>query len=719
MQPKKIMPRPVPDAASSRWLRRLPILLIGAGFVVALIYFRDVLSFDALARNRELLLDLRDDHFVLASLTFIAVYTLVVVLSLPGAIVLSLTGGFLFGLFPGAAYNVLSASIGAVGVFLAARLGFGADFARGIEQRGGVVARLQAQLRENQVWVLLTMRLMPVVPFFVTNILPAFVGVRLSVFVLTTVLGIIPAGVIYTSLGAGLGDIFARGEVPSLDIVLQPRFALPLIGLALLAALPLIIKLFARRKGEGMARIPTDLCIIGAGSGGLSLAAGAAQMGARVVLVEGAEMGGDCLNTGCVPSKAMLAAGKAAQARRVGGFGTAASDPQVDFAAAKDHVHRVIAQIAPVDSQERFEGLGVRVIRAWGRFISPTELQAGDDVISARRFVIATGSHALVPAIPGLDTVPYLTNETIFALRDRPAHLVIIGGGPIGMEMALAHRRLGSEVTVIEGARALGRDDPEAAAVVLARLRAEGVTIHEGQAVTEVAGNIAVTLADGRRIAGTHLMLAIGRKVALDRLNLDAAGVAFTPKGVTVDAALRSSNKRIFAVGDAAGGLQFTHVAGYHAGIVLRQAVLGLPARTRGDHIPWVTYTDPELAQIGLTEAEARASHGAALTVVRADFRHNDRAITEGHQAGFLKVMVVRGRPIGATCVGHGAGEVITLWSLVISQRLKMSAVAGMVSPYPTYGEISKRAAGAYFSPKLFDSAMVKRMVRLVQRWLP
>lgn len=248
MQLKKIMPHPLPDAASSRWLRRLPILLIGAGFVVALIYFRDVLSFDALARNRERLLDLRDDHFVLASLTFIAVYTLVVVLSLPGAIILSLTGGFLFGLFPGVAYNVLAASTGAIVVFLAARLGFGADFARGIEARGGIVARLQAQLKENQLWVLLTMRLMPVVPFVVTNLLPAFVGVRLSVFALTTVLGIIPAGVIYTSLGAGLGDVFAQGDVPSLDTLLQPRFGLPLIGLALLASLPLFIRLFVRRK---------------------------------------------------------------------------------------------------------------------------------------------------------------------------------------------------------------------------------------------------------------------------------------------------------------------------------------------------------------------------------------------------------------------------------------------------------------------------------------
>ena len=247
MQLEKIMPQPDTNAAPSRWLRRLPILLILAGFAVALIQFRDLLSFDALAQNRERLLALRDAHFALASLAFIAVYTLVVVISLPGAIILSLTGGFLFGVFPGTAYNVIAASIGAVVVFLSARMGFGADFARGIEERGGVVARLQGQLRDNQLWVLLTMRLIPVVPFFVANILPAFVGVRLSTFALTT-LGIIPAGVIYTSLGAGLGDVFARGEVPHLNILLQPQFGLPLLGLAVLAALPLVIKLFQRKK---------------------------------------------------------------------------------------------------------------------------------------------------------------------------------------------------------------------------------------------------------------------------------------------------------------------------------------------------------------------------------------------------------------------------------------------------------------------------------------
>lgn len=472
-----------------------------------------------------------------------------------------------------------------------------------------------------------------------------------------------------------------------------------------------------------MTLIETDICIIGAGSGGLSIAAGATQMGARVVLIEGAEMGGDCLNAGCVPSKALLAAAKAAQAMRSGAtFGIAPVEPVVDFAAVKDHVARVIAAIAPVDSQERFEGLGVHVIRAWARFVAPDKVEAGGHTIKARRFVIATGSRPFVPPIPGVNEVPYLTNETIFALRERPDHLIVIGGGPIGVEMAQAHRRLGCRVTVVEGAKALGRDDPELAAMVLDALRGEGVDILEDAAVTGMSGrtgDITVTLQDGRTVQGSHVLMAVGRKVQLDGLNLEEAGIKHDRKGVTVGADLRSTNRRVYAVGDAAGGLQFTHVAAYHAGVVIRQIVLGLPAKATTRHIPWVTYADPELAQVGLTEAEARKIHGTALTVLRQDFHHNDRAQAEGKAKGLLKVMVVKGRPVGASLVGPMAGELVGLWAFAIASGAKMAAIAGMVAPYPTLGEISKRAAGAYFSPKLFDNPMLTRVVRLVQRFVP
>lgn len=472
-----------------------------------------------------------------------------------------------------------------------------------------------------------------------------------------------------------------------------------------------------------MAHLKTDILVIGAGSGGLSVAAGAVQMGADVILLEGHKMGGDCLNYGCVPSKALLAAGHAAHAMTAGAaMGITPVAPQIDYAAAKDHVARVIAQIEPVDSQERFEGLGVKVIRAFGHFTGPNTVQAGEDTISARRIVIATGSSPLVPPIPGLDKVPYLTNETLFDLREKPDHLLIIGGGPIGMEIAQAHRRLGCEVTVIEGAKALGKDDPEMASVVLDHLRHEGITIAEDALAAEVrgaTGAIEVAVKDGRVFKGTHLLVAVGRKSNTDRLNLEAAGIEATRQGIRVDERMRTTNKRVFAIGDVAGGLQFTHVAGYHAGLIIRQALFGLPARQKTAHIPWATYTDPELAQIGLTEAAARQKFGAALEVARFDYHHNDRAIATLQTKGLIKVMVHKGRPVGVSIVGHQAGELIALWSMAIANNLKMSAVAGMVAPYPTIAEINKRAAGAYFSPRLFDNPVVKKVVGLVQRWLP
>ena len=472
-----------------------------------------------------------------------------------------------------------------------------------------------------------------------------------------------------------------------------------------------------------MERIKTDILVIGAGSGGLSVAAGAVQMGADVVLLEGHKMGGDCLNFGCVPSKALIASGKAAYAQsHASAYGVADQVPQVDYAAAKDHVADVIAQIEPVDSQERFEGLGVRVIREFGRFLSESEVQAGEHIITARRIVIATGSSPLVPPIPGLDTVPYETNETVFELREKPEHLLIIGGGPIGMEMAQAHRRLGCAVTVIEGAKALGKDDPEMAAIVLDQLRAEGIEIAEEALAAEIrgqAGAIEVETKDGRIFKGSHLLMAVGRKSNIDKLELDKAGIETHRTGITVDDSLKTTNKRVYAIGDVAGGLQFTHVAGYHAGIIIRSALFGLPAKTSTAHIPWATYTAPELAQVGMTEAEAHEAHGDRLEVVRFDFEHNDRLIAERKTAGRIKVMVVKGRPVGVSIAGHQAGELINLWSLVIANKLKMKHVAAMVSPYPTVGEINKRVAGAYFSPRLFDNQMVKRVVGFVQRWVP
>ena len=473
-----------------------------------------------------------------------------------------------------------------------------------------------------------------------------------------------------------------------------------------------------------MEKIKTDLLIIGAGSGGLSVAAGAAQMGADVVMLEGHKMGGDCLNFGCVPSKALLAAGKQAHAMETGEpFGVTPIMPEVSYAAAKDHVQKVIDTIAPMDSQERFEGFGVRVIREFGAFTGKNTVKAGDHEITARRVIIATGSGPFVPPIPGLEDTPYYTNENIFDLREKPDHLLVIGGGPIGMEMAQAHRRLGSKVTVIEGMKALGKDDPEIAEIVLNRLRGEGVEIVEdalAQKISGTDGDITVETSNGT-FKGTHLLMAVGRKVNIDKLNLEAAGVKYDRTGVKVGPDLKSvTNKKVYAIGDAAGGLQFTHLAGYHAGIVVRSAVLGLPAKAKTDHIPWATYTDPEIAQVGLTEAQAIKKYGKMnVFVARYETDENDRAVAENLGHGLIKVMVVKGRPVGASIVGKQAGELISMWAMAIANNMKMSAISATVLPYPTLSEINKRAASAYFSPKLFENDTIKKVVRFVQRWLP
>ncbi len=453
-----------------------------------------------------------------------------------------------------------------------------------------------------------------------------------------------------------------------------------------------------------------DLCILGGGSAGLSVAAGAAQMGARTVLIEAHRMGGDCLNTGCVPSKSLLAAAKAAARIRDGQrFGVTSEPPHIDFAAINRHVHGVIAAIAPHDSVERFTKLGCQVIQAPGRFVDERTVEAGGQRIQARRFVIATGGRAAIPPIPGLDTVPYFTNETLFEITTLPESLVVIGAGPIGCEMALAHRRFGSRVTVLDQGPLLPKDDPEAADVVRQALIRDGVTLAETVTLLRIEKTpqgLAVVLNDGgheKRIEGSHLLVATGRQPVVEALGLEQAGIRYTPKGITVDDRLRTSNRRVFAAGDVIGGPQFTHLAGYHAGIVLRNALFRLPAKVNLRALPWVTYTEPELAQVGLTETAARAQQGDNLRVLRADFADNDRAIAEGTPSGFVKALVTtRGEILGCTIVGPQAGELIQAWALAMSARLKVSALAGMIAPYPTLGEINKRVAGGFFTPTLF-----------------
>ena len=464
-------------------------------------------------------------------------------------------------------------------------------------------------------------------------------------------------------------------------------------------------------------KIKADLCIIGAGSGGLSLAAGAVQLGRKVVLFEEGEMGGDCLNTGCVPSKALIAAASRAHTMRTADkFGVRSVDPQVDFAAVINHVHGVIAAIAPIDSQERFEGLGVTVIRAHASFTGARTVEGGGVTVTAKHIVIATGSRPFVPPIDGIKETPYFTNETIFQNRTLPGHLIVIGGGPIGVEMAQAHARLGAEVTLIEGAPSiLGKDDPELVDIVRKQLTEDGVHIIEGAAVENVSGDEnAVSVRAGQHtINGTHLLVAVGRAPTVGGLNLEAAGVDYDKKGVKVNASLQSTNKRVYAMGDVAGGRQFTHIAGYHASVLVRKILFKAPAKNNEHLAPWVTYSDPELAHTGLTEREAKERHGDVKTVTwKAE--ENDRAQAERDTRGFIKVVTKKnGDILGASIVGKDAGDLIQSWAYAIANGQKIKSFTNYIAPYPTRGELSKRAAGQWYTPTLF-SARTRRLVSLL-----
>ncbi len=470
-------------------------------------------------------------------------------------------------------------------------------------------------------------------------------------------------------------------------------------------------------------RLTPDLCVIGAGSGGLSVAAAAAAFGVPVVLIEKAKMGGECLNTGCVPSKALIAAGKRAQSFRTSAlFGITPAQPDIEFPAVNDHVQRVIAAIAPNDSKERFTGLGVRVIEGEARFKDPATVVVGDAVeIAARRFVIATGSSPAVPPIPGLDQTPYLTNETVFEARERPKHLIIVGAGPIGLELAQAFRRLGSEVTVLEAAKPLAKEDPECTAVVLDALGREGVTIRSGAAVARVCREgtkVQVVLGGetGETIEGSDLLIATGRRPNVEGLGLEAAGIKYERSGIVVDKRLRTANPKVYAIGDVvAGAPQFTHAANHHAGLVIRNALFRLPVAMNPDTIPRVTFTDPELAHVGLNEVQARERH-RQIRVLRWPYHENDRAQAERETRGHIKLVTDRrGKVLGATIVGAAAGELITAWTLAVGQGLNVRVFAGIVVPYPTLAEIGKRAALSFFTPRL-GSLWMRRLLALLRR---
>ena len=475
-----------------------------------------------------------------------------------------------------------------------------------------------------------------------------------------------------------------------------------------------------------MKSIKCDLAVIGAGAGGLSVAAGAAQLGVKVVLIENHKMGGDCLNYGCVPSKSLLAAAKAANHfRTVAPFGIKPIEPDIDFAKVMNHVRDVINIIGTTkDSIERFTQLGVKVIQANGQFIDPNTIRAGDTTITARRFVIATGSSPAIPPIEGLDKVAFYTNETIFNITKKPAHLIIIGGGPIGCEMGQAFLMLGSKVTVLEGNHILSHDEEDLVDMLRTHLKKQGMEIFENTKVIEVAqkdNQIETTIEKNgqqQTIIGSDVLVATGRRVNVDSLNLEAAKILYTKKGIQVNSKLRTSNKRVYAIGDVAGSYQFTHLANYHAGIAIRNILFRIPAKVDYRALPWVTYTEPELAHVGLNSSEAEKLNSPCKTVT-FDFAEIDRALTENQTLGKIKVITnTRGKILGVTILGPHAGELLIPWISAIQEGKTLRSMTNFIVPYPTLSEINKFVANEFYMPIIF-SKWTKKLVRFFKHiWI-
>jgi len=470
-----------------------------------------------------------------------------------------------------------------------------------------------------------------------------------------------------------------------------------------------------------------DIAVIGAGAGGIALATGAAVLGARVILVERGRMGGNRLHGGDVAMARLVAASRQAVTWRASAaFGIRQDEPDIDFPAVMRGVQTLIGALAPNDSAERLSALGATVLQGEARFTAPDRLVVGDIVIRPRHVVVASGSRPAVPPIPGLDAIPYLTTDTVFsALTERPLHLLILGGGPSGIEMAQAFRRLGTRVTLVERLRCLNGHDPELSGLLVQTLQDEGVVLHDRTEVTlveDTVSGIVLTLrhADGSssRIAGSHLLLATGRVPNVEPLDLPAAGVAFDSRGIAIDTRMRSSNRRVWAIGDVAGQAHAgSHAAQHQAGVVLKNILFRLPVRQQPQAIPQVVYGDPELASVGLSEAEARSRHGR-ISIMRVPFAANDRAQAEDRTEGLIKVIAAArtGRILGATIVGPQAADLIQPWQLAIAKGLGVGAMQALAMPMPSRGESGKRAAIDFYRPKLF-SPLLRGLVQFLARF--
>jgi len=678
-------------------------------------------SLEELRERRDQLMTFIDRNFFGMLALYMAAYIVMAALSLPGAAVLTIAGGALFGLAAGTIAVSFASTIGATLVFLAARFMFRDAIQKRFRKR---LKTINEGVEKDGAFYLLALRLVPVFPFWVINLVMALTPIRTWTYYWVSQLGMLPATIVYVNAGTQLGQIESTGDILSVELI---------GAFALLGLLPLILRwvlrlLKHRKVYAGHAKPKSfdyNVIVLGAGSAGLVSAYIGATINARVALIEKNRMGGDCLNTGCVPSKALLRTARLVQeARDSQRFGIRSMSADFSLADVMQRVRDVIAKIEPHDSPERYRGMGVDVIEGTGKLVSPWSVNVDGRIITARSIILATGAEPLVPPINGLADIDYVTSDTIWELQELPERFAVLGGGPIGCELAQAFARLGSKVTIIEMAdRLVPREDPDASEALMKRLEAEGVTIATGhkadrfEAGEDGAGQV-ICERDGEQVtlAFDRVLVALGRKARTRGFGLDNVGVRIADRGtIETDPWLRTNFPNIYVCGDAAGPYQFTHVAAHQAWFASVNALLAPFWSFRVDYrvIPWATFTDPEVARVGLNESEAKDQE-VDYEVTHYGIDDLDRAIAESADHGFVKVLTEPGkdRILGATIVGAHAGELIAEFILAMKHGLGLNKILGTIHIYPTLNEANKFAAGEWKKARKPEGAL-----RLAERF--
>ena len=683
------------------WLLAVVVALVVAFFALGL---NQYLTLATLKQSRDTLAAYYLQYPAALIAAYFTAYVLITALSVPGATVMTLAGGALFGLYTGSVIISFASSIGATLAFLVSRY----LLQNTVQQRfGNRLTAINAGIRKEGAVYLFTLRLVPVFPFFVINLVMGLTPMRTWTFYWVSQLGMLAGTLVYVNAGTRLG------EIQQLSDVLSPGL---LASFALLGVFPLVAKKIVAlatrrrvyRRWKRPARFDRNLIVIGAGAAGLVSAYIAAAVKAKVTLIEEHKMGGDCLNYGCVPSKALIRSAKFMhQVKQAGSLGIAQAEAHLDFAAVMARVHRVISNVAPHDSIERYHKLGVEVRQGHARITSPWSVESQGQTLTTRAIIIATGARPLAPPIPGLKEVGYLTSDTVWSLTSLPRRLLVLGGGPIGCELAQCFARLGADVTLVEMApRLLMREEADVSALIHNALQQDGVRLltgHAARRAESVNGEKRLIVARGdveSALPFDTLLLALGRQPRTEGYGLEELGIPLAPrKTIEVDAYLQTLYPNIYACGDVAGPYQFTHTAAHQAWYASVNALFGGLKRFKADYsvIPWTTFTDPEVARVGLSESEAKAAN-IPYEVTRYGLDDLDRAITDEVAHGFVQVLTVPGkdRILGVTIVGEHAGDLLAEFVLAMKYKLGLNKILGAIHTYPTLAEANKYAAGVW-----------------------